>query len=68
LGAGLSEGYCTLRFKEGDPERKRVRWGDRLELTPSHCCTCVNQHEEMLVVKGGRVAAVWPITARDKYT
>lgn len=65
--AGLSEEHCTLRFREGDPERKRVRWGDRLELTPSHCCTCVNQHEEMLVVKNGRVAAVWPITARGKY-
>jgi D-serine deaminase-like pyridoxal phosphate-dependent protein len=65
--AGLSEEHCTLRFKEGDPERKRTRWGDKLQLTPSHCCTCVNQHEEMLVVKGGRVAAVWPITARGKY-
>jgi 3-hydroxy-D-aspartate aldolase len=51
-----------------DPERKRIGWGDRLELTPSHCCTCVNQHEEMLVVRNGRVAAVWPITARGKYT
>ena len=65
--AGLSEEHCTLRFTEGDPERGRVRWGDRVELTPSHCCTCVNQHDEMLVVRGGRVAAVWPITARGKY-
>jgi len=66
--AALSEEHCTLTFKEGDSERARLKWGDKVELTPSHCCTCVNQHEEMLVVKSGRVAAVWPITARGKYT
>ena len=66
--AALSEEHCTLSFKDGDPERTRLRWGDKVELTPSHCCTCVNQHDEMLVVKNGRVAAVWPITARGRYT
>jgi D-serine deaminase-like pyridoxal phosphate-dependent protein len=66
--AGMSEEHCTLVFKVGDPERRRLGWGDKVELTPSHCCTCVNQHDEMLVVKGGRVASVWPITARGKYT
>ena len=66
--AGMSEEHCTLVFKVGDPERRRIGWGDKVELTPSHCCTCVNQHDEMLVVKGGRVASVWPITARGKYT
>lgn len=66
--AGMSEEHCTLVFKMGDPERRKLGWGDKVELTPSHCCTCVNQHDEMLVVKGGRVAAVWPITARGKYT
>ncbi len=65
--AGMSEEHCTLRFKENDPERKRVKWGDKLQLTPSHCCTCVNQHREMLVVKGDRVVAVWPITAQGMY-
>jgi 3-hydroxy-D-aspartate aldolase len=65
---GLSEEHCTLTFKEGSPERARLRWGQKIQLTPSHCCTCVNQHDEMLAVKNGRVAAVWPITARGKYT
>lgn len=36
---------------------------DRVELTPSHCCTCVNQHDELLVVRGGRAAAVGPVTS-----
>jgi 3-hydroxy-D-aspartate aldolase len=66
--ASLSEEHCTLYFKEGSEDRRGLRWGQKLELTPSHCCTAVNQHEEMLVVKNGRIAAVWPITARGKYT
>ena len=66
--AGLSEEHCTLFFEVKSAERDRLRWGQKIQLTPSHCCTCVNQHDEMLVVKNGRVAAVWPITARGKYT
>ena len=66
--AGLSEEHCTLFFKVKSAERDRLRWGQKIQLTPSHCCTCVNQHDEMLVVKNGRVAAIWPITARGKYT
>lgn len=66
--AGLSEEHCTLYFGDKSAERGRLRWGQKIQLTPSHCCTCVNQHYEMLVVKNRRVAAVWPITARGRYT
>jgi 3-hydroxy-D-aspartate aldolase len=66
--AALSEEHCTLYFGEKDSERGRLNWGQKIQLTPSHCCTCVNQHDEMLVVKNGRVAAIWPITTRGKYT
>jgi 3-hydroxy-D-aspartate aldolase len=65
--ASLSEEHTTLAFKEGSEVRKKLRWGQKIELVPSHCCTTVNQHDEMVVVKDGRVAAVWPITARGKY-
>jgi 3-hydroxy-D-aspartate aldolase len=65
--ASLSEEHTTLTFKEGSDSRKKLRWGQKIELVPSHCCTTVNQHDEMVVVKDGRVAAVWPITARGKY-
>jgi len=64
---GLSEEHGSIYFKEGSDVRRKLKWGKKLEFTPSHCCTCVNQHDEMLVVKDGRVAAVWPITARGKY-
>jgi len=66
-GVGLSEEHGTIRFKEGSEARKGLRWGQKLEFVPSHCCTTVNQHDEIVVVKDGRVAAVWPVTARGKY-
>jgi 3-hydroxy-D-aspartate aldolase len=65
--ASLSEEHTTLTIKEGSEARKKLKWGQKIELVPSHCCTTVNQHDEMIVVKDGRVAAVWPITARGKY-
>lgn len=66
--AGLSEEHCTLHFGDKSTKRERLHWGQKIQLTPSHCCTCVNQHDEMLVVKNRRVAAVWPITSRGRYT
>jgi D-serine deaminase-like pyridoxal phosphate-dependent protein len=64
---GLSEEHGTIYFKEGDPNRKKLRWGQKIEFTPNHCCTTVNQHDEIVVVKDGTVCAVWPITARGRY-
>jgi 3-hydroxy-D-aspartate aldolase len=63
----LSEEHGTIYFKDGSETRKKMRWGQKIEFVPNHCCTCVNQHDHMVVVKGGRVAAVWPITTRGKY-
>jgi len=65
---GFSEEHCTLFFKEGNQDRSKLKWGEKIELTPNHCCTTVNQHDELLVIKNGRIAAVWPITSRGKYT
>lgn len=63
----LSEEHGTIRFRPGNPWRGRLKWGQKLEFVPNHCCTCVNQHDRMLVVKNGMVAAVWPITTRGMY-
>ena len=64
---GLSEEHGTIYFKEGDPNRKKLRWGQKIDFTPNHCCTTVNQHDDMVVVKDGYVCSVWPITARGRY-
>ena len=64
---GLSEEHGTLYFSEGNQERSRMRWGQKIQFVPNHCCTTVNQHDEMVVVKDGTVCAVWPITTRGRY-
>jgi 3-hydroxy-D-aspartate aldolase len=64
---GLSEEHGTLYFKECSEERSKLRWGQKIEFVPSHCCTTVNQHDEIVVVKDGTVCAIWPITARGQY-
>jgi len=64
----LSEEHGTIRFKEGSEERLRLKWGQKLEYVPSHCCTTVAQHDNIYVIKDGRLAAVWPVTARGKYS
>jgi 3-hydroxy-D-aspartate aldolase len=64
---GFSEEHGTIYFKEGDENRKKLRWGQKVEFVPNHCCTTVAQHDYMVVVKKGRVAAVWPVTTRGKY-
>lgn len=63
----LSEEHGTVRFEKGSPIRKRLKWGQKIEFIPSHCCTCINQNDNIFAVKNGRVAAVWPITTRGKY-
>lgn len=64
---GLSEEHGTLYFSEGNEERAKMRWGQKISFVPNHCCTTVNQHDEMVVVKDGRVCAVWPVTTRGRY-
>jgi D-serine deaminase-like pyridoxal phosphate-dependent protein len=44
--------------------RGPVRLGDRLFLIPGHCDPTVNLYDWYVGVRGGRVEALWPITAR----
>ncbi|MEY3981827.1 MAG: hypothetical protein RLZZ281_696 [Pseudomonadota bacterium] len=38
--------------------------GEKLRLIPGHCDPTVNLYNELVVVRGNRVEAIWPITAR----
>jgi D-serine deaminase-like pyridoxal phosphate-dependent protein len=38
--------------------------GEKLKLVPGHCDPTVNLYEHYICIRGGRVEAVWPISAR----
>ncbi|MCJ2184500.1 DSD1 family PLP-dependent enzyme [Novosphingobium sp. 1949] len=40
--------------------------GDRVVLQPAHCDPTVNLHDTLHAVRGGALAASWPITARGR--
>ena len=42
----------------------RLKLGDKVRLVPGHCDPTVNLYDWYVAVRGDRVEAVWPITAR----
>ena len=48
-----------------DPDGK-LKVGDRLMLVPGHCDPTCNLHDWYVCVRGGKVEALWPVTARGK--
>jgi D-serine deaminase-like pyridoxal phosphate-dependent protein len=54
-------GWLTLAGKA-----KQIKVGEKLRFIPVHCCTCVNQHDEMIGIRNSKVEKVWPILARGK--
>ena len=42
----------------------RLQLGDKIRLVPGHCDPTVNLYDWYVAVRGERVEAVWPITAR----
>jgi len=42
----------------------RLELGDKVKLIPGHCDPTVNLHDWYVAVRGERVEALWPITAR----
>jgi D-serine deaminase-like pyridoxal phosphate-dependent protein len=43
---------------------ERLKLGDKVKLIPGHCDPTVNLHDWYVAVRGERVEALWPITAR----
>ena len=42
----------------------RLHIGDKIRLVPGHCDPTVNLYDWYVCVRGNRVEAIWPITAR----
>ncbi len=43
-----------------------LRYGQKIEYLPSHCCTTVNLHDRYYCVRNGALEAIWPITGRGR--
>jgi D-serine deaminase-like pyridoxal phosphate-dependent protein len=56
-----SDEHGSLRVPPGAPA---LALGDRLRLVPGHCDPTVNLYDWLVAVRGGRVEAIWPVTAR----
>ncbi|HXF64850.1 MAG TPA: alanine racemase [Caldilineaceae bacterium] len=76
---GVSMGYIVeypeARFYGSSEEHGHVdvsacavkpKIGERVQVIPVHPCPCVNEHDELVAVRQGRVEAIWPILARGK--
>lgn len=56
-----SDEHGTLGWEDGETP---PQLGQKLRLVPSHCDPTVDRHEWYVCVRGGRVEALWPISAR----
>lgn len=45
---------------------RRPEIGEIVTIVPNHACACANLHDEVVVLRGGRVAGVWPVAARGR--
>ena len=57
-----SDEFGTLRY--GDSPSRTYRVGDKIELIVSHCDPVVNLYDSLYAIRGERVEAIWPISAR----
>ena len=62
---GVSDEHGALHLS--DPSRD-LRLGRKLMLIPGHCDPTVNLHDWYVCIRGGRVEALWPISARGAIT
>lgn len=56
-----SDEHGVVQSKNDDLQ---LSLGEQLQLIPGHCDPTVNLYDELIVVKEGRVHAIWPILAR----
>jgi len=60
--ARASDEHGVLRIDSTIAEPLRL--GQKLKLIPGHCDPTVNLYDELIVLRGERVEALWPISAR----
>ena len=63
---GVSYARCSDEHGVLDDPEGRLAVGDRLRLIPGHCDPTCNLHDWYVALRGGRVEALWPVTARGR--
>lgn len=58
-GASEEHGHVDL---SSSPRKPVV--GERVQVIPVHPCPCVNEHDQLVAIRQGRVEAYWPVHAR----
>jgi len=56
-----SDEHGVLKIARG---AQAPRLGEKVRLVPGHCDPTVNLYDWIVCVRGGRVEALWPVTAR----
>ena len=56
----MSEEHCAAYCAHA------CKVGDKLRLIPGHCCTTVNLHDWLYLIRGGKVVDRIPVTSRGK--
>ena len=58
---GLSEEHGLFA-----DDKDELKFKQKIEYIPSHCCTTVNLHDQYYCIRRGILEAIWPITGRGK--
>lgn len=61
IHGGLSEEHGKI-----DDPNDELKYGQKIEFIPSHCCTTVNLHDQFYCVRNGLLESIWPIAGRGK--
>jgi D-serine deaminase-like pyridoxal phosphate-dependent protein len=59
----LSEEHSSWSY---DDTIDKIAVGDKVQITPGHCCSTVNMHDHYYVTQDNRVVDVWEISAARK--
>ncbi|MCR4712499.1 MAG: DSD1 family PLP-dependent enzyme [Clostridia bacterium] len=62
----MSEEHCAAYFEDGAKPQEMKKAGDKICLIPGHCCTTINLHDFIYLVKGDEVVGRIPVTSRGK--
>ncbi|MFC3182679.1 DSD1 family PLP-dependent enzyme [Cypionkella sinensis] len=64
--AGVEYLKCSDEHGEISDPAGALQINDKLRLVPGHCDPTCNLHDWYVGIRGGRVEAIWPISARGK--